>query len=58
MTNLQDLIETANRLSQTLEKAACEEKRFSDDICMILERMSWEIFRVSNDLNEIRNYIQ
>lgn len=57
MTNLQELIETANRLSQTLEQAASEEKRFCDDICIRLEQMSWEMFRTANELNEIKEYI-
>ncbi len=57
MTNLQELIETANRLSQNLERAANDEKRFSIDICMTLEKMSWEIYRVANDIESIKNYI-
>lgn len=57
MTNLQELIETANRLSKRLEEAANEEKRFTVDICMTLERMSWEIYRTANDLESIKSYI-
>lgn len=57
MTNLQELIETANRLSKRLEDAANDEKRFSVDICLALERMSWEIYRNANDLESIKNYI-
>ena len=57
MTNLQELIETANKLSKRLEEAANEEKRFSVDICLALERMSWESMCLSNDLEAIRSYI-
>lgn len=57
MTALDELIDTANRLSQRLEQAANDEKRFSTDIQLILERMSWEIYRNANELNEIKNYI-
>ncbi len=57
MTNLQELIETANRLSQNLERAANDEKRFSIDICMTLEKMAWEIYRTANDLEAIKSYI-
>ena len=57
MTNLQELIETANRLSLRLEQAANEETRFSVDICMTLERMSWDFHCAANDLQEIKNYI-
>lgn len=57
MTNLQELIETTHRLSQTLEKAACDEKKFCFDICSRLEQMSWEIYRTANELNEIKAYV-
>jgi hypothetical protein len=57
MTNLQELIETALLLSKNLEKAASEEKRFCTDICMTLERMSWETLSLSNDLESIKGYI-
>ncbi len=58
MTNLQELIETANRLSKNLENAANEEKRFCTDICLALEKMSWDIFKAANDLQEIHTYTQ
>ncbi len=57
MTNLQELIETANRLSKRLEEAANEEKRFSVEICLALEKMSWQIFCTANDIESIKNYI-
>ncbi len=57
MTDLQKLIETALILSQNLEKAANEEKRFSVEICMALEKMSWESMCLSNDLESIRSYL-
>ena len=57
MTNLQELIETANRLSQRLEQAANDELRFGYDICARLEQISWEVYRTANELNEIKEYI-
>lgn len=57
MTNLNELIETCNRLSARLEQAANDEKKFCIDIQMKLESMSWEIFRAANDLESIKNYI-
>lgn len=57
MTNLQELIETANRLSQNLERAANEERRFCIDIQMRFEQMSWETLRLANEIQEIKNYI-
>ncbi len=57
MTNLQELIETANRLSRNLEKAAYEEKRFCVDICLRLEQLSWETLRTADELKSISDYI-
>lgn len=57
MTALEELIETANRLSQRLEQAANDELKFSVDICMRLESMSWELFRTANELQEIKQYV-
>lgn len=56
MTDLQKLIEAALILSQNLEKAAQEEKRFCVDICLTLERMAWESWCLSNDLKSIKSY--
>lgn len=57
MTNLQELIETAMRLSETLSNAANEEIRFCVDIQMKLEQMSWEMLRMANEIQEVKNYI-
>lgn len=56
MTNLEELIETTNRLCANLEKAANDEKRFCVDICLRLEQMSWEMYRTANDLKTIKEY--
>lgn len=57
MTNIQDLIDTATRLSQRLEQAANDEKKFCIDIQLRLESMSWEFYKAANELNEIKQYI-
>lgn len=57
MSDLEELIQTANRLSINLDKAAQKDKQFCVDVCQRLEQMSWEIFRTANELKEIRNYI-
>lgn len=57
MTNLQELIETANRLSQRLEKAANDEKNFCFDMQLRLEQMSWETFRTANELKAMKEYM-
>jgi hypothetical protein len=56
MTNLQELIDTASRLSQRLEMASNDERKFCVDIQFRLEQMSWEIYRTANELKEINNF--
>ena len=56
MTNLEELIQTAQRLSNRLEQAASEERRFCVDICLRLEQLSFEMLRTANELQEIENY--
>lgn len=58
MTNLEELIQTAQKLSMGLEIASEEEKRFCVDSCLRLEQLSWEIFRAANELEAIKNYDQ
>ncbi len=57
MTNLEELIETTQRLSDRLEKASSDEMKFGYDICMRLECMSWECLKLSGELKEIKSYI-
>jgi uncharacterized protein YhaN len=56
MTNLEELIQTAQRLGQRLEMAANEEKRFCVDACLSLEKMAWNLHRTANELEAIKNY--
>lgn len=56
MTNLQELINAANKLSFTLDQASNEEKRFCDDLCLRFEQLSWEMYRMANELKEIKDY--
>lgn len=57
MKELQELIDTANKLSQGLERMANEEIKFCIDLQLRFEQMSWEIFRAASELNEIKSYI-
>jgi hypothetical protein len=58
MSNLQMLIETTENLVKNLDKASQNEKQFCYDVCMELEKMSWETFRMMNDLKQIKNYCE
>lgn len=53
-TELQQLIEAAESLSNTLEQAANNEKQFCVDMCMALERYSYETGRMTNEMKELQ----
>jgi len=57
MTPLQELIAAADKLSASLELSAQNEKKFCLDVCIELERMSWETMRLANDLKQIKEYV-
>lgn len=57
MNSLNELIECAQKLSNNLEIASQNELKFCVDICLVLEKMSWETYRLSNDLKEIKRYV-
>ena len=54
MTDLEELIEVMQKLSDNLEKSAENEKIFCHDLSLELERCSWEIFRMGNDLRLLK----
>ncbi len=56
MTDLEQLIETANRFCDNLEKAAQNELKFCYDVCLELERYSWEMHRMANDIKNMKEY--
>lgn len=56
MRDLDDLIETANRFCINLGVVSENENKFCVDICLELEKMSWEAMRMMNDLKQIKSY--
>jgi hypothetical protein len=57
MSALNELINAAEKLCESLDKAASNEKKFCHNVCNELERMSWETLRISNDLKQIKEYV-
>lgn len=53
---LEELIEMANRLCDNLDKASQLEKKFNIDICLEFEKLSWETYRMINDIKLIKEY--
>jgi hypothetical protein len=56
-TDLQALIDTAKALCDKLEEAARQEEEFCFDLQNEFEKMSWEIFRMAEDLKQIQHYV-
>lgn len=56
MKDLADLLETADKLIKSLERAAMQDKAFCAELCLKFEVMSWEAWRTTNDLREAINY--
>lgn len=52
--NLQELIEAADNLCKTLDKAAADEKQFCYDTCYQLEIMQRETYKIAQNLKNIK----
>jgi len=52
---LEEVIELLNSINKKLEKAAENEKRFGIEMSLELERLSWETYKMANDIAEINN---
>lgn len=56
MSDLQDLINAADNLCNSLEVIANNDKKFCVDIQLELERYSWEMYRMKQNLQELKSY--
>jgi hypothetical protein len=56
MLELDSAIKGAEILMQNLEKASQDEKNYSFDTCQLLERYSWEIYKMGNEIKHIKEY--
>lgn len=54
MTEIEQLIETGYRLSNTLSIMADNELKFGWDLGLRLEQMSYEAYKIAEELREIR----
>lgn len=57
MSELEQLIETANQLSRTLEGMAANEKRFGWDISHMLDQLSYDSLIIANNLSAINDQL-
>ncbi len=56
MKNIDELIEAADKLCNSLTEIANNERRYHDLISMEFEKFSWDMLRMSNDLKQIKEY--
>lgn len=56
-TDLQELIDTAKRLSDRLDEAARQEEQFCYKLQNEFEQMSWEMLRFKDNLQQIKEYV-
>jgi len=58
MEQIGTLIDLANSLSTQLGESANKEKDLSIDMQLRFEQMSWETFKLANELKELIRYLQ
>jgi len=58
MTILDELVESADKLCKTLLEASNNEKMFSTNVCLELERLSWQTRRMENNIKSIKEYCE
>ena len=56
MSDLDELIKTADNFCRSLERAAEQDKKICAELCLKFEVMSWEAWRSANDLREAINF--
>lgn len=57
MTKIQDLIDIAHRLCETLDAAASNEMQFCVDLQLRFEQLSYESLRMADELTEIKQCV-
>lgn len=55
--DLNELIETTNRLSNRLDEIARDEIKFCEEMGSDLERMSWETLCLCDELKKIKQFV-
>ena len=57
MNEMEELIAAAERLCNSLDKSAQNEKKFCHNVCHQLELLSWETLKIKNDLKYLKEII-
>lgn len=54
MSEFDEFLEVINTLNKNLKIFEENEKIFCHDICLELERYSWELYRMENEINKLK----
>lgn len=55
MSDLEEIIEIANRICERLDRISENEKKICTDVSLQIEKWSWDIYKMSNDLKTIKD---
>ena len=57
MSEIEELIKTTQALSNRLSNMADDERKFGWSMCHMMEQISWDLAKTSNELKEIKSYM-
>lgn len=57
MKEINELIETADKLCKALEEAANNEATFCYEMQYALENYSWDVYRMKNEISNLYNRV-
>lgn len=55
MKEVEEIKRLLESISHRLGNISQQERKFDLDVCMYLEQMSWETYKMSNNLNELQS---
>lgn len=58
MSNIEDLISSADKLCESLDSISRSEKKFCHNLSFQLERVSWDALCICNDLKKIKEHLR
>jgi hypothetical protein len=53
MTEIEEFLISVNKLCKTLEISSMNEKMFCQDLCIHLEKYTWELHQMKNDIQKL-----
>lgn len=54
---IDEIVKAAENLIRTLDQVIENDRRMCEDIKLILENYSWDVYRIKNNISEIKSYV-